>query len=188
MALKDHFEKFQPIVVNENIILRQVIPEMDYDKYFQIYNDSEALKYYQGYRKNLVDKVHIQNIIENQIKAFEKHREYNWTIADSSTNEALGRILLSDFQNHNTMANIGYFLDRKYWGKGIMTHCVRAVVSFAFKDLKLERIFSTIEVNNVASYKVLEKNGFLREGLLRHCFLLEDGLHDCYIYGKLSLD
>ena len=188
MTLKEMFAEFQPITVNENIILRQVKPEKDCEKYFELYSDADALKYYLGYGKPPVNQEQVKKIIQNQINAFEKCREYNWTIADRNTDEVLGRILLSDFQNNNTAANIGYFLDRKYWNKGIMTACTEAVVKFGFEQLKLERIFTSVEPNNIASQRVLEKNGFIKEGHLRHCFPLNDGLHDCVIYGKLYTD
>ncbi|MDR0946239.1 MAG: GNAT family N-acetyltransferase, partial [Ruminococcus sp.] len=67
-------------------------------------------------------------------------RIYSWTIADAHTNESIGRILLSDFQNNNTAANIGFFIKRKYWGKGIATACVAAVIKFGFEYMHLERI------------------------------------------------
>lgn len=188
MTLKEIFAEFQPITVNEIIVLRQVNPEQDCEKYFEIYSDADALKYYLGYGKPPANLEQAKKIIQNQINAFEKCREYNWTIADRNTDEVLGRIILSDLQNNNTAANIGYFLDRKYWNKGIMTECVRAVVKFGFESLELERIFTSVEPNNIASIKVLEKNGFTKEGHLRHCFPLNDGLHDCLIYGKLFTD
>lgn len=188
MSLKEMFSEFQPIVVNEDIILRQVKTEQDCEKYFAIYSDADAMKYYLGYGKPPENREQVKKIIQNQINALEKCREYNWTIADRNTDEVLGRILLSDFQNNNTAVNIGYFLDRKYWNKGIMTECVKAVVKFGFESLKLERIFTSVEPNNITSIKVLEKNGFIKEGHLRHCFSLNDGLHDCMIYGKLYTD
>jgi ribosomal-protein-alanine N-acetyltransferase len=54
--------------------------------------------------------------------------------------------------------------------------------------MHLERIFTTVETNNIGSWKVLEKNGFLREGKLRHSMMLKDGLHDCYMYAILAED
>lgn len=188
MAFKELWTAFQPLVVNDALILRQVKPEQDSDSFFRIYCDADAMKYYQGYSKPPAARDWVRVVLQNQIKAFEKRREYNWTIADAKTDEALGRILLSDFQNNNTMANIGYFLRRDCWGKGIMTVCTSMVMRFAFDYMKLERIFSTVERNNIASWRVLGKNGFVREGVLRHCFLLPDGLHDCYLYGRLASD
>jgi hypothetical protein len=96
--------------------------------------------------------------------------------------------LLSDFQNNNTAANIGFFINRQYWGRGIVTACVATVIKFGFEYMHLERIFTTVETNNVGSWKALEKNGFLREGKLRHSMMLKDGLHDCFMYAVLAED
>ena len=48
MTSKEIFAEFQPITVDENIILRQVKPDQDCEKYFEIYSDADAHKYYLG--------------------------------------------------------------------------------------------------------------------------------------------
>lgn len=187
MAFKDYFKEFQPLAVNDKIKLRQVVIENDLSAFKDIYADVDAFKYYEGYRsKPEPDKVKI--ILQNSIKGFEKANSYSWVITKADSDEAIGSIHLNTFENNNTSANIGYFLSRDYWGKGIITSCILPVINFGFHSLKLERIYSTIEINNIGSWKALERNGFLREGLLRHCFVLMDGLHDCYIYSKLNTD
>lgn len=187
MAFKDCFKEFKPLIVNNHITLRQVDIKNDLPAFRAIYADSEAFKFYEGYRsKPDPDKVII--ILQNVIKGFQKASSYSWVICETNNNNAIGHIHLNRFENNNTSANIGYFLSRDYWGKKIISSCISPVVEFGFSTLKLERIYSTIEINNVASWKALEKNGFQREGLLRHCFVLRDGLHDCYMYSKLFTD
>ena len=64
-------------------------------------------------------------------------------------------------------AEIGYWLARPFWGQGIMTEVVRALCGFAFAEWKLVRITAHVFDFNAASARVLEKNGFSLEGLLR---------------------
>ena len=173
--------------VNDKYLLRQVKPEKDIDAYFVIYSDSDVFRYY-SVSDGCTDKERIMVILNNQIKAFDKMREYTWTIVDEKTDFAIGRIHLSDFQNNNKTANIGYFLNKSYWGKGIISACIKPVVKFGFEYLKLERIYTTVMVENAGSWKALEKNGFIREGTLRHSFQLKDGLYDCYMYSRLYTD
>ena len=187
MAFKDKFKTFQSLQTGTDIVLRQVNPETDLSAYFDIYSDAGAFIYYEGYG-NAPDMEHVKIILHNQIRDFEKARMYCWTIADSKTETVMGRIHLSDFENGNSCANIGYFLGREYWGKGVISICIAPVIRFGFDFLELERICTRVEVNNIASWKALEKNGFLREGTLRRTFQLSIGLHDCYIYAKLSTD
>ncbi|MEC1582474.1 GNAT family protein [Bacillus subtilis] len=64
-------------------------------------------------------------------------------------------------------AFIGYFLDKAYNGKGIMTEAVRLVVDYAFHKLKLHRIEAGVMPRNLGSMRVLEKAGFHKEGIAR---------------------
>lgn len=64
-------------------------------------------------------------------------------------------------------AEIGYWLARPFWGRGIMTDVVRAMCDFALAQWQLVRIAAHVFDFNVASARVLEKNGFEFEGVLR---------------------
>ena len=55
---------------------------------------------------------------------------------------------------------LGYYLARAYWGRGLATEAARAFVDFAFQDLGLTRIISSVETGNDASKHILEKLGF----------------------------
>ena len=73
MTLKEIFSEFHPITVNEDIILRQVKPEQDCEKYFEIYSDADAMKYYLGYGKPPANQDKVKKIIQNQINEKGKH-------------------------------------------------------------------------------------------------------------------
>ena len=187
MAFKDCFASFQEWDVNDRYLLRQVNLEEDLESYSEIYADADVFKYYEGSAVTL-DRDRVLLILKNQMKEFEKARVYTWTIADKQLGKALGRIHLSDFESNNRVANIGCFLHRASWGKGIASACIKPVAAFGFSTLGLERIYATVHTDNISSWKALEKNGFTREGLLRHCFNLQSGLGDCFMYAKLSTD
>lgn len=102
------------------------------------------------------------------------------------------------FENHDTQisplafrahrAEIGYWLARPFWGQGIMTDAVRAFVRYAFSELELLRLTAHVFENNVASSRVLEKNGFLLEGKLREHFFKDGNFLDARLYGLLKHD
>ena len=193
MSFKDKFKTFQNLIVNDDIILRQPNIETDTEANIRMGTNPNIWKYYGGRasgKKESEESVRegIIKSLSNQIRFTEKGTIYNWTIADRNTNEAMGRIYLSDFEANNKIANIGYYLDEKYWNKGIMTACIKPVVDFGFSYLELERIYSKIHIDNKGSWKALENNGFEREGLLRHCFVCPVGLSDCYMYARVQFD
>ena len=62
---------------------------------------------------------------------------------------------------------IGYALDRRYWGQGYATEAAQAMIAFGFERLHLHRIVGTCHPSNVGSIRVLEKLGMSYEGCLR---------------------
>ncbi|UCB43270.1 MAG: GNAT family N-acetyltransferase [Dehalococcoidales bacterium] len=75
------------------------------------------------------------------------------------------------FPRHPRQAEIGYWLGVPYWNQGYMTEAVRLVCHLSFKHLDAARAYATVFTSNVASRKVLEKNGFSVDGTLRsHVF------------------
>ena len=85
-------------------------------------------------------------------------------------------------------AEIGYWLARNYWGRGIMTDAVRAYVRYAFDELHLLRLTAHVFESNVGSARVLEKNGFKLEGRLRKHISKDGQLLDGRFYGLLKED
>ncbi len=64
-------------------------------------------------------------------------------------------------------AEIGYWIGEPYWGKGIATKAISLIVEFGFKDLDIVRIYTGVYDYNLASQKVLEKNGFQKEAVFK---------------------
>ena len=70
----------------------------------------------------------------------------------------LGGIELRDFNGHS--CELGYWLGKKYWGKGFATEAVGRLLELGFDELDLNEIYASYKVGNKASKKVLEKSGF----------------------------
>ncbi|NZA27593.1 GNAT family N-acetyltransferase [Luteimonas sp. SJ-92] len=85
-------------------------------------------------------------------------------------------------------AELGYWLGRAHWGRGIMTRAVAAFAPWAMRELALRRLFATVLDGNRASARVLEKNGFVEEGVLRCAVLKRGHLHDLRVFAKLGRD
>ena len=85
-------------------------------------------------------------------------------------------------------AEIGYWLAKPFWGQGVMTETVRAFVDYALTELELLRLTAHVFEGNVASARVLEKNGFKLEGKLRKHFIKDGEFIDARLYGLLKED
>ena len=90
-----------------------------------------------------------------------------WGIELQAENKMIGSIGFVDWLRDHRRAELGYVIHRKYWGQGITTEAVRAVVEFAFRKMDLNRIEAGTLPENVPSQRILEKVGFQYEGTLR---------------------
>ena len=80
---------------------------------------------------------------------------------------------------------LGYLLLTEYWNRGIMTRAVEEICQIAFDKLELIRITANVYEPNIASARVLEKNGFILEGRMRKAVKKADRIYDVCIYGKV---
>lgn len=103
---------------------------------------------------------------------------------DSKLIGAVGADSLEPGTTHR--GEIGYWLAKPYWGKGIMTDAVRAFVAYAFAELEVERLIAHVFDFNLSSARVLEKNGFKLEGYLRKHYRKAGKLFDARLYGLLK--
>ena len=79
-------------------------------------------------------------------------------------------------------AEIGYMLLNEYSNKGIGTEAVRQVCSIAFKDLSLEQITANVFQPNIASIRVLLKNGFRYKSTIPNAIIKDGNVYDLLIY------
>jgi len=91
-----------------------------------------------------------------------------------------------DGLSYGHRAEIGYWLAKLYWGQGIMTDVVRAVCEYAVNEWKLVRITAHVFDFNHASARVLEKNGFQFEGLLRQHHKKDEKFLDSKLYALVK--
>ena len=98
----------------------------------------------------------------------------------------VGTFLLFKHDEGARRAEVGYVLARAHWGTGLMREALRAVAAQAFGPLGLRRLEAEVDPANVASTRVLERVGFVREGLLRQRWLRDQRPYDVAIYGLLG--
>lgn len=95
----------------------------------------------------------------------------------------IGFTLGTDIERHS--AEIGYWLGEMHWGKGITTRALQLVTHHAFEIHPLLRIFALPFGDNLASQRVLEKVGYVREGVLRHSAVKDGRILDHVMYALL---
>ncbi len=86
---------------------------------------------------------------------------------------------------HVRSGHFGYWLGETYWGRGIMSAAVQAASDYAISHYGLVRLEAPVFKWNPASMRVLEKCGFVREGVLRRSVFKDGEIIDSVLYAKV---
>ncbi len=114
---------------------------------------------------------------------------YAFLIFSDSDDKLVGGLTLSNVRRGVTQAGvIGYWIGKPFTGRGYMTEAVRAAASFAFDTLHLHRIEAATMPSNLPSIRVLEHNGFRREGFARQLLKINGVWEDHFLHARLNGD
>ncbi|WP_247682409.1 GNAT family protein [Pseudoalteromonas sp. MMG013] len=83
-------------------------------------------------------------------------------------------------------AEVGYWVAKPYWGKGLATQALRLFTDEVFNSTQITRIFNPVSEPNTASMRVLEKVGYQQEGILRRSVCKAGQCYDEYVFAKLK--
>lgn len=98
--------------------------------------------------------------------------------------EVVGGIGLDNIDNYK--AEIGYWLARKLWNRGVITEVIKIMTNFGFRKLKLKRIYAHVVSKNKSSIRVLEKNGYGLEGTMKKHHFRNGKFMDVMIFAKIK--
>jgi [ribosomal protein S5]-alanine N-acetyltransferase len=123
------------------------------------------------------------------------HREaredlgYSFLVLRDADDELLGGLTLSNVRRGVTQAAVlGYWLGLPFVRRGYMTEAVAAVAAFAFEELRLHRLEAATMPTNAASIRVLERNGFKREGLAERLLKINGTWEDHVLHALVVED
>ncbi len=105
-----------------------------------------------------------------------------FTIADKKTDEMIGSVGVSTYSSYHNRIEISYDMGKEFWGKGIMSKAVKAMVEYVFETLNINRLEAATAIGNEASVMVLKKCGFLYEGRLRQYRYHRGAYVDVYFF------
>ena len=104
-----------------------------------------------------------------------------WAIeVDGAAAGGIGLELHSDVER--VSAEVGYWLGETYWGRGIATEALKAVTGEAFHRFELTRIYAVPFADHIASVRVLEKAGYVKEGHLRQSAIKAGKVRDQFLF------
>jgi len=117
------------------------------------------------------------------MKEYKAGRELTWLMELKDTHKVIGEIVLYDFRI-NKQADIGYRINKDYWGQGFAPEAGQAVIKASFELMDLIRLQIRCFTKNNGSVRVAQKLGFSQEGLIKQGAIL-NVITDYYIFGYL---
>ncbi len=117
-------------------------------------------------------------LLSRFLKSMQDKTAVWWVVCNKQSGTAIGYGGLFDIDMGNHRAEIGYGFLKEFWGKGYASSIVDHITNYGFSDLKLHRIFGLVDPENSASIRVLEKNGYIIEGLMHDYYYARERFFD----------
>ncbi len=112
---------------------------------------------------------------------------FTFAIIDKDANQFVGAMGIHPKGKHHT-AEVGYWIGRPFWGRGLATAALRLIIQFGFEQLGLNRIQAGHFRHNAASGRVMQKANMRYEGLQRQGMYHRDQYKDIVCYAILRED
>lgn len=107
-------------------------------------------------------------------------------IVHNGDDTVIGTTLLFRYHGPSARAELGYVLGRSYWGQGLATEAISALLTHAFEHMSIRRIEAEVNPANEASNALLRSLGFTHEGLLRERWMSNGEAYGVNVYGLLD--
>ena len=113
---------------------------------------------------------------------------YDFVITDLNDGSYIGGCGLNKFDPERKVANLGYWVRTTMTKRGIATTAAALLARWGIDKLNLQRIEIVVASPNIASQRVAEKTGALREGLLRNRMIVRDSMYDEVMFSIIPSD
>ncbi len=172
-----------PTLTTERLTLRRMKPS-DSDDMFEYARLSDVTEYLlwspHKCREQTKDYLHYIQ------KSYRAGNFYDWAVVLNDEKKMIGTCGFTTLDFTHNVAEIGYVLNPRYWGRGIATEAVMRVMDFGFMELNAHRIEAKYMVGNDSSRRVMEKCGMTFEGVMRSSMFVKGKYRDIGICSIIS--
>lgn len=153
------------------LILRKYCPDDAYDMFRNWANDQQVCEYMSWNPHETFEQS--RQKVDKWINEYQNEDNYHWVIEFDG--QAIGDIAVRDFSDAGMWCDVGYCIGRNFWGKGIATEALCAVIDFLFDRVGFNRVGAWHEEGNDASGRVMQKAGMSFEGTAREKDIRRNG-------------
>jgi ribosomal-protein-alanine N-acetyltransferase len=154
-----------PVLESDSVVFRKIV-ESDAGSLFEIYSNDAVFAYC-----GIIPKKNAE-VVCRMIAHFERDRVKQKRLKlgicqKTDVSKIIGVVEVFNVKRRENAVTIGYFLNERFWDRGIATEAVRVLVNYLLNDVKAERIVAEVMPQNKYSRRVLEKNSFTKQGTTR---------------------
>ncbi|MCP3979621.1 MAG: GNAT family N-acetyltransferase [bacterium] len=160
------------------------LTERDVDALYELFGNADVARYWSC--AAYADRAQAESLLRQVHDCYARHTLYQWGVTLDGDDRVIGTCTLASLDASNGRAEVGFALNRSHWGGGLMSEALRLLLDYAFGTLGLRRIEADIDPRNAASIRLVERLGFVREGLLRERWLVDGKIQDSVLYGLLD--
>jgi len=171
-----------PTLSTDRLVLRP-FAESDGEDIYVLHTDARVLRYWDS--PPWADRSRIERFFATTRRMEEEGTGVRLAIDRAEDGVFLGWCTLTNWNPDYRSASLGYCFGEAAWGRGYATEAVRALLGWAYDALDLNRVQAEADTRNIASARVLEKLGFVREGTLREDCVVDGDVSDSWVYGLL---
>ena len=176
---KEDFKIFKdiPLIKTQRLILRKITLK-DLPEVYEYTSDPFVPEYLMWYPHKTQE--YTKSYLRYISKLYKKGKFYDWGI--TFNDKVIGTVGYSSINLKNNSAEIGYVLNRNFWGKGIASEAVKEIIRFGFTTLNFNRIEAIFLPENNRSRRVLEKCGLKSEGIRRSSLFVKGEYRDVEVF------
>ena len=115
---------------------------------------------------------------------FRNKRGFYWGIALKGNDQLIGTAGFNTISIIHRKAEVSYDLDHAFWGRGLMLKSLKAILNF-IEYAGIIRVQATVINDNIRSIKLLDRCGFMQEGLMKKYEVVQGMHRDYYMYAKI---
>jgi ribosomal-protein-alanine N-acetyltransferase len=165
--------------LKSDLLLLRRITTGDAAQILALRGNPETMKYIT--RPLLTSHHEVLEFIKTRVDTLvESNHGIDWAVTLNGNPQMIGTAGIYHIQPENFRAEIGYMLLPEYQNKGIITETIKLMLDYAFHQLQMHSVQAVIDPANIASERVLQKNGFAKEA-----HLIENEYHNGVFYDSV---
>jgi RimJ/RimL family protein N-acetyltransferase len=175
----------QPTIpTGSGLVLRPWTPS-DAPAVFEAFADPEIRRWHV---RATSSRDEVETWIDSWVADWPGGAQAHWAVADSHTNELVGRASLKNIKLVSGQGEVAYWTMPARRRQRVASRAVEALTRWAFGEVGFHRLELTHSVHNSSSCRVAVRTGFDLEGTKRGAGLHLDGWHDIHLHARLSDD